>query len=240
MRTAKIPGSFHELACSCAAHAHPSAARGRRHGLPDVQGVQRVLLLSRVRPCFSCFSCICVITSSGEGISKLPILDAPPRSCKGCDGTGKMTCSKCRGYGYLKKGEGDTCAPPRPLSLPSGAAEASPCPARLGSPNFDPGGWHPLTGLSTPASPTDSPPAASRRSRRRASRMCRPSTSAPSARARRAPCRRVSLACPPLLHPQRRLSALQRAQTDNLRRPLRRARPTAWSAGARGSCGPGR
>ena len=27
-----------------------------------------------------------------------------PRSCRRCDGTGKLACGKCRGYGYLKKG----------------------------------------------------------------------------------------------------------------------------------------
>ena len=27
-----------------------------------------------------------------------------PRSCRKCDGTGKLACGKCRGYGYLKKG----------------------------------------------------------------------------------------------------------------------------------------
>ena len=37
---------------------------------------------------------------------------APPCSCRRCDGAGKMTCSKCRGYGYLKKGPDDTCARP--------------------------------------------------------------------------------------------------------------------------------
>ena len=26
------------------------------------------------------------------------------RSCRRCDGTGKLVCAKCRGYGYLKKG----------------------------------------------------------------------------------------------------------------------------------------
>jgi hypothetical protein len=29
------------------------------------------------------------------------------RSCRRCDGTGKLTCNKCRGYGYLKKGPDD-------------------------------------------------------------------------------------------------------------------------------------
>ena len=29
---------------------------------------------------------------------------APPRSCRKCDGTGKLACGKCRGFGYLKKG----------------------------------------------------------------------------------------------------------------------------------------
>ena len=28
-------------------------------------------------------------------------------SCRRCDGTGKLTCNKCRGYGYLKKGSDD-------------------------------------------------------------------------------------------------------------------------------------
>jgi hypothetical protein len=31
----------------------------------------------------------------------------PPLSCRRCDGTGKLTCNKCRGYGYLKKGGDD-------------------------------------------------------------------------------------------------------------------------------------
>ena len=29
---------------------------------------------------------------------------AARRSCRKCDGTGKLACGKCRGYGYLKKG----------------------------------------------------------------------------------------------------------------------------------------
>ncbi len=32
---------------------------------------------------------------------------ARARSCRRCDGTGKLTCNKCRGFGYLKKGPDD-------------------------------------------------------------------------------------------------------------------------------------
>jgi len=40
-----------------------------------------------------------------------------PNSCRRCDGAGKLTCNKCRGYGYLKKGPDDKCVASSPSCL---------------------------------------------------------------------------------------------------------------------------
>ena len=70
------------------------SAGGHCDRLPALQGRQRVLLLTRVRRRRAAVT---------RARSPTPLF-----SCRRCDGAGKMTCSKCRGYGYLKKGPDDT------------------------------------------------------------------------------------------------------------------------------------
>ena len=55
--------------------------------------------------------CVRLLQSSKNRVVKASLLTSasslPLLSCRRCDGTGKLTCNKCRGYGYLKKGSDD-------------------------------------------------------------------------------------------------------------------------------------
>lgn len=73
----------------------PVAARGHCHRLSAVQGRERAVLFVRVRA----DACSPAWTLSPRA----------SRSCRRCDGTGLLTCNKCRGYGYMKKGPDDKC-----------------------------------------------------------------------------------------------------------------------------------
>ncbi len=80
------------------------AACGDGDRLPAVQGRERVLLLARVRA-----AALLACSSRAGWRRTLTHARAADASCRRCDGTGKLTCNKCRGYGYLKKGPDDKC-----------------------------------------------------------------------------------------------------------------------------------